>query len=211
MTDRVLKAKGLAALKKQCKQIAIKKDKRTLVISSQASEAIISSAILCKSLLRSGGMFHITFVEPIIDITTLNTLQKTYSVPNTLIIGVNIIGKKNIRKGKGYPILIGGSHQSKQTEIHSFGNENSVPAIAYVLADTKFTTNSEELQLAAIGTVLQNNAAEISDKIARAIVKLAQQESLIEERKGFKLFGSSSQPLMEALVYSIFPYLSKIQ
>lgn len=210
MTKRVLKARGLKSIRKQCEQIPLEKNQRTLVVSSFIPEAIISSAIICKALLKSGNTFHITFIEPIIDVSALNILHKTYSAPTTLIIGVDVQGKKKIRKEKGYPVFIGGTNQSTQDSILSFGNKTNMPAISYVLLEQKFETTAEALQLAAIGTLLQNTPESITDNIAKAIVELAQEEALIEERKGFKLFGSSSQPLTETLVYSIFPYLSNI-
>ena len=210
MTDKVLKAPGLKSIRKQCEQIILDKNKRILVVSAPSPEAIVSSAIICKSLLKAGNTFHITFVEPVIDVSTLNILQKTYSTPTTLIIGVDVQGKKKIRKEKGYPVFIGGTNQSKQDNILCLGNKTNIPAIIYVLVEQKFGATPEALRLAAIGTLLQNIPKNINDKIVKAIVKLAQEEALIEERKGFKLFGSSSQPLTETLVYSIFPYLSNI-
>lgn len=39
------------------------------------------------------------------------------------------------------------------------------------------------------------------------IIKLAEKEGLIEERKGFRLFGIGMLPLDEALLYSTHPYL----
>jgi hypothetical protein len=155
-------------------------------------------------------MFHITFVEPVLEVSALNIIQKTYSTPTTFIIGVDVIGKKKIRKEKEYPVFIGGTHQSKQDNILCIGNHSYMPTIAYILAEQKLSTGDKELQLAAIGTLLHNTPATISDNIAKVIVKQAQKENLIEETKGFKLFGASSQPLMETLVYSSFPYLSEI-
>lgn len=210
MTKKGLKTQGLKSIKKQCEQINLNKDQRTLIVSAPTPEATISSAILCKALLKSGGTFHITFVEPAIDISSLNTIQKTYSTPVTFIIGVDVFGKKNIRKGKRYPVFIGGTHQSKQTDIHCIGNKTNISAIAYVLAEQKLETRFEELQLAAIGILLQNTPENIPDRAAKDIVKLAQKEALIGEKKGFKLFGSSFQPLTEILTYSSFPYLSNI-
>jgi hypothetical protein len=210
MTDKVLKAPGLKSIRKQCEQIILEKNRRTLVVSAPNSEAIISSAILCKALLNSGGTFHITFVEPVIEVSSVNKLQKTYSTPTTFIIGVDVFGKKNIRKEKGYPVFIGGTHQSKQANILCIGNHSNTPAIAYILAEQALRTGDTELQLAAIGTLIHNTPENISDKIAKSILQLAEKEKLIEERKGFKLFGSSFQPLMETLVYSSFPYLSNI-
>ena len=210
MTDRILKAQGLKSIRTQCEQIKLEKDERILVVSSPTSEAIISSAILCRALIKFGGTFHITFSQPVIEVSELNTIQKTYSAPTTFIIGVDVLGKKNIRKERNYPVFIGGTHQSKQDNIPSFGKRFNIPTIGYILAEQKLEVKSEELQLAAIGILLQDYSKNIKDKIAKAIVNLAQKEALIKERKGIKLFGISSNPLMETLVYSIFPYLSNI-
>ena len=210
MTDRVLKAQGLKSIRKQCEQITIEKNQKILIVSSPSPESIISSVILCRALLKLGSTFHITFSQPVIEVSTLNIIQKTYSATTTFIIGVDVLGKKNIRKEKNYPIFIGGTHQSKQANIISFEKKISIPIIGYVLAEQKLETDSKELQLAAIGILLQNHPKNIKDKIAKAIVSLAQKDALIEERKGFKLFGTTSHPLMEILAYSIYPYLSNI-
>jgi hypothetical protein len=210
MTNIVLKAPGLKSIRKQCEQINLRKNQRSLIICAPSSAATISSAILCKALLKFGGTFHISFVEQVLEVSSLNRIQKTYSAPTTFIIGVDVFGKKKIRKEKGYPIFIGGTHQSKQANIHSIGNKTNMPLIAYVLAEQKLQCEPDELQLAAIGILFRNKPENIPTKIGKAIVKLAEKEALIEGKKGFKLFGLHSQPLMETMIYSIFPYLSNI-
>ncbi|MFW9967929.1 MAG: hypothetical protein ACFFEA_12320 [Candidatus Thorarchaeota archaeon] len=154
-------------------------------------------------------MFHITFVEPVIQSEELNNVRSIYPDSSVIVIGVDVVDRKRIKKGKSYPIFIGGAHESEQIQSLCLGNERTVSAAAYILADEIIETGPEELQLAAAGTLLSDQSIKLKGA-AREIVASAQKKGLIEETKGFRLFGVNFMPLNEVLAYSIRPYLPNL-
>jgi len=70
--------------------------------------------------------------------------------------------------------------------------------------------NDYDLQLAAAGSVIQGGMNKTKKGANKDIIELAQNKGLVEERKGFKLFGVTMLPLDEALLYSTHPYLETI-
>jgi hypothetical protein len=150
-----------------------------------------------------------TFVEPVVHAEEINKLRSTYSDLSLIVIGVDVADKRRITKGKGYPVFIGGVHESEHTQSLCLGNERTLSAASYIFADEIAKTSPEELQLAAAGTLLSANSTSLKGA-AREVVATAQKKGLIEEKKGFRLFGVNFMPLNEVLAYSIRPYLPNL-
>ncbi|MFX0054719.1 MAG: hypothetical protein ACFFAX_00680 [Promethearchaeota archaeon] len=197
------------AIKAQYSEISFKITRPVIIVSSSIPESTLASAILSRSIFKSGGLFHITFVEPVVHAEEINRLRSTYSDSTMIVVGVDVADKKRIKKGKGYPVFIGGVHGSEQVQSLCLGNERTISAASYILADEITKPGSEELQLAAAGTLLNNHSAKLKGA-AREVVASAQNKGLIEEKKGFRLFGVNFMPLNEVLAYSIWPYLPNL-
>jgi len=137
-------------------------------------------------------------------------LRAKYSSSAIIIIGIDILGKKKIKKGKGYPLIIGGTSESEQVNSFTLGTDSTVAAAGYAFAKSLKDTNDYNLQLAAAGSLLHGGMNESKKGANKDIIELAKNNGLIEERKGFKLFGVTMLPLDEALLYSTHPYLATI-
>jgi hypothetical protein len=199
----------LKAIRTQYSELSFKIGRHVIIVSSSMPESTLASAILARSIFKSGGLFHMTFVEPVVHAEEINRLRSTYSDSTIIVVGVDIADKKRIKKGRGYPVFIGGVHESEQAQSLCLGNERTISVASYLLADEITKTSPEELQLAAAGTLLNSDSAKLKGA-ARAIVASAQKKGIIEEKKGFRLFGVNFMPLNEVLAYSIWPYLPNL-
>lgn len=209
MSGRSRKTPSFKAIRTQFSELSFKTGKRVLIVSSSMPESTIASAILSRSILKSGEIFHITFVEPVVHAEDINKLRSTYSDSSVIVIGVDVADKKRITKGKSYPVFIGGVHESEQTQSLRLGNERTLSAASYIFADQIAKTGPEELQLAAAGTLLSANSTKLKGA-AREVVVKAEKKGLVEEKTGFRLFGVNFMPLNEVLAYSIRPYLPNL-
>lgn len=210
MSGKARRVPSLKTIKSQYEDLSFERSRHIVIACSSFPESTISAAILCRTILRLSGLFHITFVEPVMEIDEINNLRSAYPESSVIIVGVDITGKKRIKKGKGYPIFIGGTHESEQVQSLRIGSEQTVSAAAYVMADNLSPAGPEELQLAAAGSLLGTSLNLKLKGAVKEIVDYAQKDSLVEERKGFKLFGVNFLPLNEVLAYSIRPYLPNL-
>jgi hypothetical protein len=160
--------------------------------------------------MKSGGTFHVSFEPPIISTERASELRAKHESSSLIFIGINTTGKKKIRKGKSYPLFLGGSSESDQVTSLTIGNYNTVPAAAFVHAEEHLTVNDYELQIAAGATLLCFKSAKLTPKANKEIVEKAKEKKLIEERKGVKLFGFGFLPLDELFLYSTRPFIQDI-
>ncbi len=207
MSGRKRKTLSLKAIKKIHDDRSIDKKKPFLIITSPLPEAAVSTALICRSILRSGGLFHSTFLEPVIQVERVNALRQAHSKSTLIFVGIDIVGKKRVKKGTSYPIFVGGTHESDQVQQLRIGDENSISEAAYVIAKESMTATPRELQLAAAGALVRNFPEIELKGAAKEMVSSAQKEGLIQEHKGFRIFGANFLPLNEVLAYSTRPYL----
>ena len=204
------KPPSLKALEKVCSNINFQTSDQNILVTSPYPEAAIASTIISRTISGLKSLFHITFQQPVLTIDTLNTLREKYSSSAIIIVGIDILGKKKIKKGKGYPLIIGGTSESEQVNSFTLGTDSTVAAAGYVFAKSLKDVNDYNLQLAAAGSLLHGGMNESKKGANKDIIELANKNGLIEERKGFKLFGVTMLPLDEALLYSTHPYLATI-
>jgi hypothetical protein len=198
---------SLKSLEKDCKSMTLDTRTHILIVTSPYPAATLATAILSRVLMRSGGRFQITFGQPVMSIDTLNELRTKYETSTVFMIGIDIFGSKRVKKGRSYPVLIGGTSESEQLASITLGTDSTMTSAAYVLAKSQMELDSYDLQLAAAGALVQDSMNESKRGASMDIIKLAEKEGLIEERKGFRLFGIGMLPLDEALLYSTHPYL----
>ena len=200
------KVPSLKTLEKVCKSIDFQIGNQNILLTSPYPEAAISSTIIAQAISKTKSLFHISFSQPVQTIDTINTLKERYGSSSIILVGVDILGKKRVKKGSGYPLVIGGTSESEQVDALTVGTDSTVAAAGYVFAKSLIDMNDYHLQFAAAGSLLNNGMKGAS----KDIIELAQNNGLIEERKGFKLFGVTMLPLDEALLYSTHPYLATI-
>ncbi len=210
MSKKARRSSSFKSLEKQSEQVIFRKDERILILSSPHPEATLSAALLSTAILRSNRPVHITFVHPHLDIEDINSIRKTHPNSAVIAVGIEVFGKRRLKKGTSYPVFIGGMFHSEHNESQSIGTASDIAASAYILAKEKFKTNDRVLQLAAASTLISNISNVPIKGASRRIVSLAEKEGLLKERKGFKLFGSNFLPVINALLYSTFPYLKGI-
>jgi hypothetical protein len=201
---------SIKTLKKQCTEIKLKDSEQVLLVSAPYTSSTLATAILCRAIMRSGGAFHVSFELPVMGIDRINELHAKHESVSMIFIGIDAIGKKKIRKGKGYPIFVGGAPESEQIKSLTIGTNDTVPATAYVFSEENLSTHNYELQMAAGATLLHSGPSQLSPKANKEIVQQAKDKNLIEERKGIRLFGFGFLPLDELLLYSTRPYIQGI-
>jgi len=204
------KLPSLKALEKVCTNINFQISDQNILVTSPYPDAAIASTIISQTISRLKSLFHISVQQPVMTIDTINTLREKYSSSAIIIVGIDILGKKKIKKGKGYPLIIGGASESEQIDSFKLGTDSTVAAAGYVFAKSLKDTSDYNLQLAAAGSLLYNGINDSKRGANKEIIELAKNNGLIEERKGFKLFGVTMLPLDEALLYSTHPYLTTI-
>ncbi|MHA1964392.1 MAG: hypothetical protein ACXACG_10850 [Candidatus Thorarchaeota archaeon] len=160
--------------------------------------------------MKSGGAFHVSFEAPIISVDRINELRTKHESASVIFVGIDTMGKKKIRKGKSYPLFVGGTTESNQVESLTLGNNKTVPVAAYVFAEEHLTSHDYELQIAAGATLLHTGSTQLSPKANKEIVEQAKEKKLVEERRGIRLFGFGFLPLDELLLYSTRPFLQDI-
>ncbi|KXH76507.1 MAG: hypothetical protein AM326_02690 [Candidatus Thorarchaeota archaeon SMTZ-45] len=210
MSRKTRGSESLASLKKQCAEMTLKNDAQVLLVSSPYTSSALATAIMCRAIMKSGGTFHLSFEPPVIDLNRVDDFQVKHESESIFFIGIDTIGKKKIRKGKGYPIFLGGTSESMQIESLTIGTTHTVPAVTYTFADEHLTTYDYDLEIAAAATLLLTGYNQQSPKANKEIVEQAKERKLIEERKGIRLFGFGFLPLDELFLYSTKPFIQGI-
>ncbi|MFX1482041.1 MAG: hypothetical protein ACFFCP_02525 [Promethearchaeota archaeon] len=160
--------------------------------------------------MKSGGTFHVSFEQPIMNLNSLNAIRNEYESSNIVLVGIDTVGKKPLRKRASYPIFIGGATESEKVTSLTIGDEHSVSAAAYVFAQEHLTVSKYELQIAAVASIIYNKSLRAPKKTSpanKAIVKTAIDANLLEERSGVRLFGYNFLPLDEVLLFCARPYI----
>ncbi|NHI84141.1 MAG: hypothetical protein EAX81_07550 [Candidatus Thorarchaeota archaeon] len=199
------------ALRESYNDISPPSPNHVLIVSSPIPSATLSSALLCKWFLKSGILFHLTFSEPIMNIDTINELRKAYEDSAMIVVGIDIIGDKRLRKGSSYPLFLGSQSECSQIEERTIGNRTNIAAASYAYTmGNNETADPKLLQLAAAGAIVDDFPNLVLKGASKQVVGMAEKEKLIEESKGFRLFGVNFLQLKEVLTYSIRPYLQNL-
>jgi len=204
------KTPSLKALEKACKNIIFQIKDQNVLVTSPNIESIIASTVIAQSISRLNSLFHITPSQSVMTADTLNKMKKKFNTSGIILVGIDVLGKKRITKGSGYPLLIGGNVESEQIESFKLGTDSTIAAAGYTFSKSLIEPTDYNLQLSSIGALLSGGMKASKKGANKDIIELAQNGGLIEERKGFKLFGATMLPLDEAFRYSTHPYLAKI-
>jgi len=181
MSTKTRGSPSLKSLKKQCSESTFKDHEQVYLVSSPDTQSTLASAILCRAILKSGGTFHVSFDAPIISLDRVSEFRTKHESASIIFVGIDTIGKKKIRKGKSYPLFVGGVSESDQVKSLTLGTKNTVPAAAYVFAEEQLTSSDYELQISAGAILLHSGAAKQSPKANKEIVEQAKEKKLVEE------------------------------
>lgn len=210
MSRRTTASTSLKSLKKRCNEVDFKFGKQFLVWSSPQPTALLASAILCRSLKRSEKLFLFSVCSPLETIDRINDLKDKYNHYSLILVGVDLEGKKRIKKGSGYPLLVGGEFDSAKAAELAIGDNHTIIAAAYAFADINMNTLEYETSLAAIGALIQEESHETKVKASKDLIELAMNRKLIQERKGLRLAGADRLPLAQLLLHSTRPFLQGV-
>jgi len=210
MSKKTSRIPSLKTLDKDCSSVSFDSDSPTLLVTSPIPEATLATAILSRALIRLNRRFQVTFAQPVMALEALNELRTKHSSSTIVVIGIDILGSKKVKKGKRPLILIGGISESEQVNISALGTEETLTPTAYVLAKSLKDTGSYDLQLAVAGVLIHNGLNGSYKGASREIMDLAEKDGVVEERKGFRLYGVGMLPLDEVFLYSTYPYIHTI-
>ena len=212
MSKKTSKAPSFKSLMKRCDEIGKDSAKHYMVISSPSPSATLASAILCKSMLSARSLFHLTITEPVLDIDTVNDIRKIHEKSTIFLVGIDVIGDKRVRKGKSYPVLFGSQSESEHASSLTLGTRETLAAAAYAYVESisEDPSSEEYLHLAAAGSLVDSFPNPKLKGASKELVESAKKKGLVEERKGFRLFGVNFMPLNEVLTFSIRPYLHNL-
>jgi hypothetical protein len=207
MTARDFSGSELDALCANCRDMPLDVGPRVLVISSRTAQAVLASSLLCRSIAKTGGVFHVTFVEPVVDASILVSYLSTNPNNTVMIVGVDVSGDLTAGAEMHLPVLIGSTLNTKSSPVLSVGSREDVSLAAYAIAREKLEVGSEELYLATAGSIIQNQQRNESNSLSKEMILLAHESDVLAERRGFRIFGANFLPAAEALSNSISPYL----
>ncbi|MFW9868076.1 MAG: hypothetical protein ACFFFO_00215 [Candidatus Thorarchaeota archaeon] len=213
MSKKTSSSPSLRTLKGQCDNISLQSGEHVLLASAPNPQSTLATALLCRAIMKSSGTFHVSFEQPIMSIDSINAIRNEHATSSIIFVGIETVGTKKLRKGKGYPVFVGGPSESEQVNSITLGDEHTVPISAYILAQEHLTVSDYDLQIAASATLIYNKSHASPKKPStahKAIVKQAIDKNLLEKRGGIRLFGFSFLPIDEVLLFSIRPYIQGI-
>ena len=204
------KVPSLKTLEKACKTIDFKTNDQNILVTSPYIESVVASTVISQTLSRMNALFHIAHSHPVMTIDDLNGLKENYGSSAIILVGIDVYGKKRLKKGSGYPLLIGGTVESDQVEAFKLGTDSTISAAGYIFSKSLLEPTDYILQMSAAGSLLSEGMKTPKTGAGKEIIDQAKSKNLIEERKGFKIFGATSLPLDEALRFNTRPYIPAI-
>jgi len=213
-------AKGsLSALKDGLRNMAegLSRLDQVLVVSHLDADGISAGSIMLSALLEAGANPQVKIVKQLDG----NVIKEAAQLPHTFVVFTDMgSGQKQLLKALGKPFAIIDHHQPElldhplEANPHLYGfdgsNELSAAGMAYLVASEMDSRNRRLAPLAIIGAL-----GDMQDKGERSslvglnaeIAAQAEKDGLLIVRKGLKLYGFESRPLVKSMEYTITPYL----
>jgi hypothetical protein len=157
--------------------------------------------------VKTGGVFHVTFTEPVLSARTLASFVEASPNHTVIVVGVDVSGDLPPDAGFPLPILVGSTINEGASSAFSIGIRQQVSVGAYAIAREKLQVGPEELYLGTAGILVQEQLQNESDAVSKELILLSQESDVLAERRGFKVFGANFLPVAETLSNSISPYL----
>ena len=176
MSKKIRKKPRFADLKEQCSNLVLQKGAHTLLVSAPHPSATLSTALLGRAILKSGGLFHIKHLESTVNIEKINELRKRYTKSDIIVVDITIFGKKRLRKGQNYPLFIGGTSELEQVQSQTIGFGEPSSVVSYALAAQKMSVDDYELMLSVLATLIHEHSDTKLSKASRDLIKIAKEQ-----------------------------------
>ncbi len=180
-------------------------EKRLLIVVGPQPQSLVAAAILCRAAVRKRVLVHTTFLEPVVGTHELETLLADFKDHDTVMIGVKPDGKFTLQ-GECIVIGAGTGMGSAAPQTDSI----SAAAATYVIAHECFGTGKGDIGLAAMGIVIEHTHAPPTHGVDAEIVSSALAQGELELLKGFRLYGTGTLSVVDALYHCISPWLPGI-
>ncbi len=200
----------LSSIQEACRESKEITASQITIVCSPYPEVLLSGALLCKSILKKRKLFQVTYTEPVISFESFNTILKSHPDSIIILIGVTVEGTGKIHPARHPIITISGEIKSRSSKITRLDFRESISLLTYAFAQAHYKTGNDELTLAAIGTLLQENKENTLTGANLEITNLAIKNKLLTHTKGFKLFSRNTSSIYDTLFYSIHPYLPDV-
>lgn len=201
MKEAVLDFPRLETIRQTCGDVELDAGSRLMILTAPVPECIMASVLLSTAVIRGKGTFHITYAEPVYSAKKIRDFFEGHPRSSLALIGVT--PDKNIELDRR-AFALGVSNTYSSSVV--LGRQGEETLAAYALASEKLQVGTRELKLALAGTLATYE--EKGD--IKEILDYCKKEDIADTRKGFLLFGSNFLPLIEALEYSMFPYLPQL-
>ncbi len=178
-------------------------DDRVIIFSSPTPEATTATALLCRSLQRKGHLYHVRFVDVATTGASLTGLLSANSDATCFIVGTVLAD--SLSSDEIARCVLVGSDPPDHSDFRCIGDPSCVPASAYVLAHANLSTTTMDLQISALGSIIQERSTH--SEASQELIGLAESKGLLKERKGLLLFGANFLPLNQVLNLCMSPYL----
>ncbi|MDI9644290.1 MAG: DHH family phosphoesterase [Candidatus Verstraetearchaeota archaeon] len=211
---------------------SIPSGERVLVVSHLDADGISSGSIIAAALIRAGASPHVRIVKQLDE----GALKEVSQVKAKYIVFTDMgSGQRDLLKGFGSEdtkLFIVDHHQLPSVELafpqkenssagrlfelnpHIFGfdgsSELSASGTAFLVAKKMSSENSSLAPLAVVGAL-----GDMQDKgeqgsligLNASIAEEAQKRGQLTMKKGLKLYGFESRPLVKCLEYTLNPFL----
>ncbi|MHA1772318.1 MAG: hypothetical protein ACTSYL_05970 [Candidatus Thorarchaeota archaeon] len=196
----------LNSLRGKIADIPIASDSRVLLISSPTTEAVFATTVLGRAIIRSGGIVHITFIEPAITSSTAASILSKYTGFQPLFIGVSL---STVEKSSSLAdaIFLAPSH-TFDGAVTVGATQPIIPTVL-ALAGEKYPLTTSDLRLAAIGLLITKGRT-TNDSLSSSIIDAAMTSCGFSNRPEYLLYGANFMPARECLSVSIYPYMEGI-
>jgi single-stranded-DNA-specific exonuclease len=187
------------------------------IISHLDSDGICSSALLAKALSRENLRYSITIVPQLDERTVISISEEPHELFIFSDLGSTHLGYFE-RYMRGRAIIVLDHHQTTpiETEVmhvnpHLFGlngsEEIAGSGVVYHFVEALNPLNRRLSHIALIGAVGDNQERKGFKGLNAEILKIAEEEKLVQVSQGLRLFGVEGKPLHKVLEYSFDPFI----
>ncbi len=199
--------------------LSIPKDDPLLVVSHLDADGLSSGSIMTLALLGAGFATHHRVVKQLDPETIKEVAQTCYR--HVIFTDMGSGQKSMLKELEGKSVFIidhhqlePGDHTPNEMNAHLFGfdgsNDISASGTAFLVARKMSEENNALAQLALVGAL-----GDLQDKGERGtltginarIAEDAEKAGQLIVKKGLKLYGFESRPLVKCLEYTMDPYL----
>ncbi len=167
----------------------LKADTPLLIITSFEPHSIVSTSILCRAAFHAKQLFHVKFVNPIVQNSQLLKIMEKNKTYANVLIGLDVISDKDL---------------DNTLTFFSDGKEPvPISLQIYGFALEQLGVTKADLGLSILGIHIENETSRFADSLSAYGKELG----VIQKRKGFKIPGTNHLTIVDALSKCIHPYL----